>query len=198
MKAMKLSKECQKPNPLILVVEKGGRPAEWVNWQKAVGHYLGGDVMWTVGEPAIILHGGMNKAGIQSTLNLHPVIAIGGADASIYEKHSIPLSNPALFSRDQNICMYCGEQYHKSYLSRDHVVPQARGGPDVWENVVTACKPCNHRKGCKTPEEAGLELIALPFAPSHIEGLLLSNKRVLADQMDYLMAQRPNSRKHLS
>lgn len=195
---MKLRKECIKPRPLILAVDKGGRPAEWINWQKAVSHYIGGDVMWTVGDPAIVLHGGVNKLGVQSALDLHPVIALGGADASLYEKASISLSNQALFARDRHICLYCGIQYHKSYLSRDHVVPQARGGPDVWENVVTSCKPCNHRKACKTPEEASLELLALPFAPSHIEGLLLSNKRVLADQMDYLMAQRPNARKNLS
>lgn len=195
---MKLRKENLKPRPLILAVDKGGRPAEWINWQKAASHYLGGDVMWTVGEPAIVLHGGVNKFGVQSTLELHPVIALGGADASVYEKSSISLSNQALFARDRHICMYCGVQYHKSHLSRDHVVPQARGGPDVWENVVTSCKPCNHRKACKTPDEAGLELLALPFAPSHIEGLLLSNKRVLTDQMDYLLAQRPNSRKSLN
>ena len=183
------------PHPLILAVDRGGRPAEWINWQKAAGHYLGGDVLWTIGDPAMSLRGGMNRYGKQSTLELHPVIAIGGADARRFEDHAISLNNPALFARDRHICMYCGEKYSKQYLSRDHVIPRGKGGLDTWANVVTACRPCNLKKACRTPEEAKMPLLALPFAPSHIEGLILANKRILAMQMDFLEAQRPNARK---
>jgi hypothetical protein len=47
----------------------------------------------------------------------------------------------------------------------DHVIPRNRGGAHTWENLVTACKSCNHRKGNRTPEEAHLRLIRQPFEP---------------------------------
>ncbi len=182
--------------PLILAVDRGGRPSEWINWQKAACHHICGDVMWGVGEPALVLRGGYNRQGERSELALQPVIAIKGADASRFEAYIIPLSNRALFSRDRFTCLYCGERYHPRDLSRDHVIPRSRpGGVDAWENVVTACKPCNHQKDCRTPAEAGMELLALPFAPNHIEGLILSNRRILADQMDFLVAQRPRRKR---
>jgi hypothetical protein len=181
--------------PLILAVDKGGRPAEWIDWKKASGHYLSGDVLWTYGDPILTLRGGMNRHGLRSTLGIHPIVAVEGADASRFEEHTIALDNRALFARDKHTCLYCGEQYGRGLLTRDHVFPQGRGGPDVWENVVTACAHCNNMKGCMTPEEAAMPLLALPYAPSHIEGLILSNRRILADQMAFLTAQRPNVRR---
>ncbi len=180
--------------PLILAVDCGGRPAEWVDWQKAAGHYLSGDVLWTVGDPVITLRGGMNRQGLRSRLEVHPIIAVNGADADRFEDYVIALTNRALFARDSHVCLYCGETYPKSLLTRDHVVPRGQGGPDTWENVVTACRGCNGKKDCRTPEQAHMPLLALPYAPSHIEGLILSNRRILADQMAFLTAQRP--RKH--
>lgn len=120
--------------PLILAVDRGGRPAEWVDWRQAVGHYMGGDVMWTIGDPAAIIHGGTNRLGLRSTVELHPVIAVAGADASRFEDYAIPLNNRNLFARDRYRCMYCGEQYSRSQLSRDHVVPVGQGGPDIFSN----------------------------------------------------------------
>lgn len=178
--------------PLVLAVDKGGRPTEWITWRSAANYYAGGSVLWTVGEPAIILHGGLDQSGHQSTLALHPVIALTGTDARRYECAPVALSNPTLFARDHHTCLYCGQEYGAEALSRDHVVPRARGGTDTWCNVVTACRPCNRRKGCHTPAQAGMALLALPFAPSYIEALILANRRILADQMAFLMTQKPN------
>lgn len=195
MKAARLNTASHGARPLILAVDKGGRPAEWIDWKKASGHYLSGDVLWTYGNPILTLRGGMNRNGEQSVLDVHPIVAVNGADASMFEDQVISLDNRALFARDNYICLYCGERYSKSQLTRDHVFPQGRGGKDIWQNVVTACDHCNNVKACMTPEEAGMPLLALPFAPSHIEGLILSNRRILADQMDFLSAQRPNARR---
>ena len=75
-------------------------------------------------------------------------------------------------------------------LSCDHIVPTSRGGRNTWVNVVAACKRCNHFKQNRTPEEAGMELLALPFEPNPAEYLALMNsKRIRADQMDFLKAQ---------
>ena len=68
----------------------------------------------------------------------------------------VKLSRREVFARDRHVCQYCGRQTHD--LTLDHVMPRHRGGGHTWENLVTACKTCNHRKGGKTLEEARLRL----------------------------------------
>ena len=68
---------------------------------------------------------------------------------------------------------------------------RSKGGADVWENVVTACFHCNSRKSNRTPQQAGMPLLAVPYRPSWIEHLILSNRNILADQMQFLQAQMP-------
>ncbi len=75
----------------------------------------------------------------------------------------IKLSRREVFVRDDYTCQYCGKQSHD--LTLDHVVPRHRGGGHTWENLVTACKVCNHRKGGKTLEEARYRLPRAPFEP---------------------------------
>ena len=65
--------------------------------------------------------------------------------------------------RDDHTCQYCGSRAKE--LTLDHVLPRHRGGSHVWENVVSACIPCNNRKAGHTSEEAGMKLIRQPFAP---------------------------------
>lgn len=69
---------------------------------------------------------------------------------------SLPLSRRAVLARDHYTCQYCGAQPGKANLTIDHVLPRSRGGETRWDNVVTACAPCNRRKGNHTPQEAGL------------------------------------------
>jgi 5-methylcytosine-specific restriction endonuclease McrA len=85
--------------------------------------------------------------------------------------------------------MYCGDEFHDSQLTRDHVIPLSRGGRDCWANVVAACKSCNARKGNRLPEEAGVSLLAIPYVPNWAEFLALSNRRILVDQMEFLKSQ---------
>ena len=73
-------------------------------------------------------------------------------------------------------------------LSRDHVVPLSMGGEDKWTNVVTACKRCNNHKGGRTPEDANMMLLAIPFSPSRVEYLILRGRTILADQMEFLIS----------
>jgi 5-methylcytosine-specific restriction endonuclease McrA len=67
-----------------------------------------------------------------------------------------------IFLRDDYQCQYCGEHFHVRDLTLDHVTPRAQGGPDTWENLVTACKSCNGKKADRTPEEAGMVLLNRP------------------------------------
>jgi 5-methylcytosine-specific restriction endonuclease McrA len=73
------------------------------------------------------------------------------------------LTRREIFARDGNHCQYCGR---RSELTLDHVVPRHRGGPHTWENLVTACRSCNHRKGGRTPDEASMTLTRRPRRPS--------------------------------
>ena len=82
------------------------------------------------------------------------------------------ISRRALFARDGWSCVYCGTSGGR--LTLDHVVPRSRGGGSVWENVVTACAPCNLRKGDKLPEEASMTMHRSPRAPSPTLFILLA------------------------
>ncbi len=71
----------------------------------------------------------------------------------------VRLSRREVFLRDGYTCQYCGVKTRE--LTLDHVVPRQRGGKHQWDNLVSACRSCNHRKGNKTPEEARM-LLARP------------------------------------
>ena len=75
----------------------------------------------------------------------------------------VKLSRREVFIRDGYTCQYCGRQCHD--LTIDHVVPRSRGGMHSWDNLVSACKPCNHRKGGKLPAEARMSLRKEPREP---------------------------------
>ena len=70
-----------------------------------------------------------------------------------------------IFKRDNHRCQYCGST---SNLTLDHVMPRSRGGPSSWDNLITACRSCNAKKGNYTPEEAGMPLKSKPFKPSFL------------------------------
>jgi 5-methylcytosine-specific restriction endonuclease McrA len=96
------------------------------------------------------------------------------------------ISRRALFARDGWRCVYCGTA--SSRLTLDHVVPRSRGGDSVWENVVTACAPCNHRKGDRTLEEARMELRYPPRAPAPVLFIQLAAPKIPDGWQPYLGA----------
>jgi len=102
-----------------------------------------------------------------------------------------PLNNKTLFRRESNVCMYCGVRHMARELTRDHITPLSLGGRDVWQNVVAACRRCNNHKGGQTPDQAGMQLIAVPFVPTYAEYIYLKGRKILADQMDFLRAHFP-------
>lgn len=177
--------------PLILRLDVTGMPVRWIPWEDAVCLYARGQVAWTAGENEFVIRGGYARStGERSSLVIHSIIAIkrSGRGHPVLRTQP-PLSNHELFRRDACLCMYCGDQFAEGQLTRDHVVPLSRGGEDIWSNVVSACRSCNTRKGCHTPEQAGMPLLAVPYAPNWAEFLALSNRRILADQMEFLKTQ---------
>lgn len=89
----------------------------------------------------------------------------------------IPLSRRTVLARDQYTCQYCGATPGRAELTIDHVLPRSRGGATEWENVVTACRPCNQHKGNRTPKEAGMRLRREPFRPRFIALTFLSDSQ---------------------
>lgn len=85
----------------------------------------------------------------------------------------LPCSRRGVLARDRETCQYCGIQPGRSQLTVDHVMPRSRGGQTIWENVVTACRECNHRKGGRTPEEANMLLMSVPRQPQYVAFALL-------------------------
>lgn len=85
----------------------------------------------------------------------------------------VKLTRREILSRDDHTCQYCGR--HGSDLTIDHVTPRHRGGQHTWENVVTACKSCNHRKGGRTASEARMSLLRQPFRPPATPRYLFSS-----------------------
>lgn len=76
----------------------------------------------------------------------------------------VNLCRKEILRRDNYICQYCGKK--DLDLTIDHVIPRQLGGQHIWVNVVAACSSCNHKKGGRTPEDAGLKLLRIPREPS--------------------------------
>ncbi len=182
---------------LVLVVDKGGMPKDWINFEMAACYYAKKKVIWELGEKMKTMLGGHNEHGEQSRIDISCIIGVSGPllGDKFYNQQTKFADRMTLYARDWHICAYCGDEFSTSQLTIDHVHPKSRGGTNQWTNCVTACRSCNHKKGDRTPEEAKMHLIYVPYAPTVHERILLKNRKVLADQMEYLKASIPkNSR----
>ncbi|MGA8053623.1 MAG: HNH endonuclease [Burkholderiales bacterium] len=175
-------------SPLILTLDSHGVPHRWVTWQQACFYYAKNLVAWTLGGTAFTVYGGISRAtGERSSITGQSIIAVKGKAMAMKGFHQIPpLSNRELFRRDRHVCAYCGGEFSFLRLTRDHIVPLSRGGRDLWMNVVTACRHCNGVKRNRTPEEAGVELLYAPYVPNKAEYLILTNRKILSDQTEFL------------
>jgi len=95
-----------------------------------------------------------------------------------YPNVGVPYSRRGVYERDGGRCQFCGVYVHKRAMTIDHVVPVSQGGVTSWQNCVLACNRCNHVKGGRTPEQAGMSLQRLPWQPSR-DQLILSGVNVV-------------------
>ena len=181
----------------VLRTDVAGMPLEWIDYREAVRLYHSEQVAYACGTLLYTVFGGICAlSGRRSKIDVSSIIATQGTSqglAYVRDRYVPPLNNRTLFKRDANLCLYCAQPFQTKDLTRDHITPLSQGGADVWSNVATACKRCNNFKGGRTPEQAGLELIAVPFTPTYAEYIYLKGRRVLADQMQYLLAHIPRS-----
>ena len=182
---------------LVLRTDVSGMPLEWIDYKEAARLYTQQQVAYTCGSALYTLFGGVSAlTGRRTALEINSIVAtIGhtGNPGSTRHDYVPPLNNQTLFRRDAHLCMYCALRFPTRELSRDHVRPFSQGGQDTWANVVTACRRCNNHKASRTPEQAKMQLIAVPFTPTYAEYIFLKGRRVLTDQMEYLLAHFPRT-----
>jgi hypothetical protein len=177
-------------NLRILALNAGGEPLDWISFEDCLKQQEKGNISWQIGEQDIVLRGGFNsRTGQQSVCTFAPIIALkyGGTKVKRGEAYRPHLSNEALFNRDRHMCAYCGRVFATGKLTRDHVHPVSKGGKDIWENVVSACSRCNQKKADKFLDQLEMKLLYVPYAPSFHEHLILENRNILIDQMEFLL-----------
>lgn len=180
----------------ILIADSAGNPKDWASLDYASHYLASGKIVWQAGSVVKTYRGGINAAsGKRSTLDIHSILGVSGPllGEKFFQRASVYTDREILYARDKFLCAYCGEEYGQYKLTIDHVHPQSRGGKNIWTNCVTACKACNHKKGDRTPEEAHMPLLYVPYAPNMFEKMILKNRNILADQMEFLKARVPKT-----
>lgn len=183
----------------ILALDQQGQPHRWISRELAITYHAKNLVAWQLGDASHVeFRGGENRVtGEQSRLWTAPIVAIKGENAGSHKNRIPTLTNKELFARDRWTCAYCGKIFSENRLTRDHVIPVSRNGKDVWTNVVTACERDNHKKDDRLLEEAGMQLLYVPYTPNRAEHLILKGRRILPVQAEYLLQFIPeNSRAH--
>ena len=187
------------PRAQILAVDSAWTPSRWLKWDDVLNLYSRGLVDYGVGETAFTLRGGVNaKTGKQSLLEVGSILVINTRGRLTPYDFVPSFSRELLIRRDRHTCAYCGGVFRDKDLTKEHIYPASRGGANSWTNIVAACKPCNNRKDNRTPEEARMPLLYVPYVPNLFEDLLVQNRNILADQHDFLRSRLPKHSRLLS
>jgi 5-methylcytosine-specific restriction endonuclease McrA len=142
-----------------LVLNASFEPLHIVTWQRAIQLLFQGKV-------EVVEESDQEVRTVRMTIKVPAVLRLLTYIPLTKKKQIVRFSRANVFLRDNGKCQYCGNQYGKNQLTLDHVIPIVQGGQKSWENIVTACKPCNQRKGGRTPQQAGMHLVRKPKRPN--------------------------------
>lgn len=161
--------QCRK----VLLLNADYRPLSVVSWRKALS-LLVQDKAQVIEE-----YGDWTVSSASHTFNIPSILAL---DQYISFRRKITFNRMNVYSRDSYTCQYCSKSLSEnkikiSDLTFDHVIPRVQGGLTSWDNIVTACRPCNTKKGGNTPEEAKMPLLRKPLEPSKTSPLAFYLKR---------------------
>jgi 5-methylcytosine-specific restriction endonuclease McrA len=131
-------------------------PHKVVRWEDAI-------TMLYLGKADAIVSYGEKVSSPSVTMDVPAVIRLRRKIGKI--KRGVKFSRINVFTRDEFRCQYCGVKHPMSKLTFDHVTPRSCGGRTEWRNIVSACRPCNHRKGSRTPDESGMFPLNEPMQP---------------------------------
>jgi 5-methylcytosine-specific restriction endonuclease McrA len=152
-----------------LILNSSFEPINIVCWQRAMQLFFQGKVeVVEVSEREI--------RTISTSFKLPSVMRLLRYIPLKKRRNIVRFSRSNILLRDRQTCQYCGRKRPGQELTLDHVMPAARGGRRTWDNIVTACLPCNQRKGGRTPFEASMKLISEPVHPKWLPSDSLNNK----------------------
>lgn len=142
-----------------LILNSSYQPVKLVSWQKAL-------ILWFQGKVEVIEYHQSAKA--RSAHSSFEVPSVMRLKKYVTPRRAARLkfSRENIYLRDDHTCQYCAKSFSPKDLTLDHVVPASKFGRKDWTNVVTACRPCNHRKANRTPLGAGMPLLNEPRIPS--------------------------------
>ncbi|MBI5166853.1 MAG: HNH endonuclease [candidate division NC10 bacterium] len=143
----------------VLVLNQSFEPLNICSARRAVVLLIAGKAERVEDSPRIIYSPSVALI-IPSVIRLHRYIHWPGA-------HIVAFTKKNILKRDGFMCQYCGRNGEER-MTIDHVIPRSLGGKTIWENVVSACLPCNLKKGNKTLTEAGMRLLRKPTRPISI------------------------------
>lgn len=167
---------------MTLVLNASFEPLKIVDWQRAITLFYRGkaEIVHTYEREA---HSVSFTFRVPSVVRLLRFVRVKGRE------DVVPFTRANIYARDGYRCGYCGEQHPDKDLTFDHVIPSSKGGSKGWENIVTACVPCNRRKDARTPEEARMPLLWEPKRPTKLGVLMrvtLGYRTAPADWRSYL------------
>ncbi len=138
----------------VLVLNANYEPLNVCSTRRALG-------LMVSDKASLVVNG---RGYIRTVAELFPAPSIIRLEKMIRRpRPGVKLSKQEIFRRDSYTCQYCGTE--TAHLTIDHVLPRRLGGTHAWGNLVAACPTCNHRKGGRTMEQAGMRLINAPRAP---------------------------------
>ncbi|HTR52976.1 MAG TPA: HNH endonuclease [Kofleriaceae bacterium] len=161
------------------MLSPGYEPVKIVSWQRAI-------TLLFLGKVEVIEE---YNRDIKSTSLVIKIPAVVRLLAAIRRhKQPVKFSRVNIYGRDRYTCQYCGARKAIAELTYDHVVPRSAGGKTTWTNIVTACETCNRKKANRTPEQAGMRLLAQPVQPKAMPSLVITvSKESMPDAWrDYL------------
>lgn len=142
---------------MTLVLNATYEPLKVVDWQRAM-------TLWCQGKVEVIEEHDREVRAVSFSFRLPSVVRLLHF-VKLRRRPVVQFTRANIYARDNHTCQYCDVQFEPEALTFDHVVPVAAGGIRGWENIATACEPCNRRKGARTPEEAGMALVRKPRRP---------------------------------
>ena len=162
-----------------LLLSAGYEPIKVVSWQRAI-------TLLTLGKIEVLEEYDREVRSPTIAFKMPAVVRL--LQVFKRNKKAVKFSRINIYARDKYRCQYCCRKLPIAELTYDHVIPRAKGGKTVWQNIVTACETCNSHKGNRTPEQARMTLLNRPTRPTWVPVMTLRVNRSTAPDAwrDYL------------
>jgi 5-methylcytosine-specific restriction endonuclease McrA len=149
----------------VLLLNISYEPLKVIDWERAI-------TMLFLGKVEVLEEYNQEVHSVSFTIKLPSVVRL--LKMVKRNKSQVKFSRQNIYARDHYRCQYCGNRFQSEDLTYDHILPKARGGQSVWENIVTCCMECNRKKGVRTPREASMTLIRKPVRPTWVPAIRIT------------------------